>query len=560
MKIALGSDHGGFEIKETVKDLLNRRGIEVEDHGSYSKESVDYPDYAHKVAVRVSQNIVQQGILVCTSGIGMSMAANKFPRVRAALCLSPHMAEMARKHNNANILVLGGKLVSSDQARDIVDEWLKNSFDAVERHERRVQKIGAYSAQAQDVAAVFDEDPEIYAVIQREIERQQTTINLIASENYTSRAVRQAQGSVFTNKYAEGYPGDRWYSGCEHIDAAERLAISRAKDVFGAEHANVQPHCGSSANMAVYFSALKPGDTILSMRLTHGGHLTHGHKINFSGRLFNVIGYGVNKNTEQIDFDEVVALAEAHKPKLIVAGASSYPRILDFQRFREVADRVGARLMVDMAHIAGLVAGECHPNPVPYAEFVTTTTHKTLRGPRSGMILCRRQFAEEIDRQMFPGIQGGPHVQVIAAAAVCFHEALRPEFKEYARQIVRNAKALAEALRQAGFRLVSGGTDNHIVLVDLSPKNIAGKDAAIALAAAGLTANKNVIPFDTKSPHATSGIRLGTPAVTTRGMKEPEMKTVAELIMEVLADMRDEAALRKVREKVKELTAHFPIE
>ena len=559
MKIAVASDHGGFDIKEVVKARLQARGLDVEDLGCHGLESVDYPDYASQVAGRVSHGAVDQGVLVCTTGIGMSIAANKFPRVRAALCMSPDMAKMARTHNDANILVLSGACVGKDDVDAILEAWFAHPFEGG-RHERRVRKLGRYAAKATDADDVFLEDPETYRAIQDETNRQQNTLNLIASENHVSRAVRAAQGSVLTNKYAEGYPGKRWYNGCGHVDTAEAIAIDRAENLFKAEHANVQLHCGSSANMAVYFAVLQPGDTILAMNLSHGGHLTHGNKMNFSGRLFNIVSYGVEEATGRINYDEVARLAEQHKPKLIVAGASSYPRLLDFDRFGEIAERVGAYFMVDMAHIAGLIAGGAHPSPVQAAHFVTGTTHKTLRGPRGGMVLCRQSFAEAIDREVFPGIQGGPLMHTIAAKAICFHEAMQPAFADYAQQIVRNARAMADVLLQDGLRLVSGGTDNHIVLVDLSPMKMTGKDAATALEKAGLVLNKNVIPFDRQNPFLTSGIRIGTPAVTTRGMGESEAQTIAKMIATVVHHPEDQAVLARTREQVAELAAAFPVD
>jgi glycine hydroxymethyltransferase len=558
-RIAIGSDHGGFDIKEAVRRRLAERGVEVEDVGCFDKRSVDYPDFARDVAGRVSSRSVDMGVLVCTTGIGMSMAANKFPGVRAALCMSPEMARMARTHNDANILVMGSSLTSPDTAGAVVDEWLSSGFSHAERHERRVRKIGSYGHEAASWAGVEETDPDMAGILKGEIDRQQHTINFIASENYVSPAVRCAQGSVLTNKYAEGYPGKRWYNGCAFVDAAERLAIARAKQLFGAEHANVQPHCGSSANMAVYFSALSPGDTILAMKLTHGGHLTHGKDINFSGRFFRIVSYGVRRDTERLDYDEIMRLARESRPKLIVAGASAYPRTLDFVRFREVAESVGARLMVDMAHIAGLIAGGAHPSPVPYADFVTGTTHKTLRGPRGGVILCRQSFQDDIDRAIFPGIQGGPEMHTVAAKAVCLNEALQPEFHSYAAQVVRNAKVMAETLLSKGFRLVSGGTDNHLMLVDLTPFDISGRDAAAALEQVGIVLNKNVIPFDTRNPFQTSGIRIGTPAATTRGMKEPEMRLIGGLIADVLRQPKDEALRSRVHGQIRELADQFPV-
>jgi len=382
---------------------------------------------------------------------------------------------------------------------------------------------------------------------------------LIASENIVSEAVMEAQGSVMTNKYAEGYPQHRWYGGCVNVDVAESLAIERARQLFGADHANVQPHSGSQANNAVYNVAIKPGDTILTLDLACGGHLTHGHKMNFSGRTYHVVHYGVSEKTEMFDYDQIRALAREHKPQLILAGASAYPRTIDFGKFREICDEVKAVLFVDMAHIAGLVAAGIHPSPVPHAEFVTTTTHKTLRGPRGGMILCRQDFAKKIDSHIFPGIQGGPLMHVIAAKAVAFKEALSPEFKKYQQQIVVNAKVLADALAARGFRIVSGGTDNHLFMVDLRAKKITGKDASTVLDEVHITVNKNLIPFDPESPMVTSGIRIGTPALTTRGMKEPEMKKVAEYIDRAIVHRDDAKELEKIRRAVLELTEQFPI-
>jgi len=402
-------------------------------------------------------------------------------------------------------------------------------------------------------------DPQIYAAIQKELSRQNDNLELIASENFTSLSVLEAQGSVLTNKYAEGYPGKRWYGGCEYVDIVETLAIQRAKELFGAEHVNVQAHSGSQANMAVYFAAVEPGDTVLAMDLAAGGHLTHGHPHNFSGRFFKMVGYGVDKKTETLNYDEIAGLAKQHKPKMILAGASAYPRTLDFKRFREIADSVGAYLFVDMAHIAGLVAAGLHPSPVPYAEFVTSTTHKTLRGPRGGFILCRNEFAKKIDSQIFPGIQGGPLMHVVAAKAVAFGEALEPEFKQYQGQLKKNAAQLSSALEKLGFRIVSGGTDTHLMLVDLNPKNVTGKDASRILGEVNITVNKNMIPFDDKSPLVTSGIRLGTPAVTSRNMKEAEMCKIAGLINEALENQADFARLAGVKKEVIALTKKFPL-
>jgi len=402
-------------------------------------------------------------------------------------------------------------------------------------------------------------DPEIYEVMRHEIERQRTKLNLIASENYASRAVLQAQGSVMTNKYAEGYPGKRYYGGCEFVDAAENLAVNRAKKLFKAEHINVQPHSGSQANMAVYFAMLKYGDTIMSMDLSHGGHLSHGSPVNFSGKLFKIVPYGVSRQTKAIDYDELSKIAKEHKPKIIVAGASAYPRELDFKRFREIADEAGALLLSDIAHIAGLVVAGIHCDPVPYSDFVTTTTHKTLRGPRGGMIMCREEYAKDIDKTVFPGMQGGPLMHVIAAKAVAFKEAMSKEFNDYQKQIVKNSKKVAGELMMRGNELVSGGTDNHLMLVDLNPVGITGKEAEAKLQEAGIILNKNTIPFETKSPFITSGIRIGTPAATTRGMKEKEMIIIAEAIDEVIRNINDANKIKEVRRTILELCNQFPI-
>ncbi len=407
--------------------------------------------------------------------------------------------------------------------------------------------------------SLIDTDPEIAKTISNEVHRQNTGLELIASENFVSQAVLEAAGSVLTNKYAEGYPGKRYYGGCEFVDVAESLAIERAKTLFGAEHANVQPHSGAQANMAVYFTLLKPGDTVLGMNLAHGGHLTHGHPLNFSGKLYNIVPYGVRKEDERIDYDEFERLAHEHKPKMIIVGASAYPRIVDFERLGRVAKDVGAPMVTDMAHFAGLVAAGIHPSPVPHSDVVTTTTHKTLRGPRGGMILCRTQYAKDIDRSLFPGVQGGPLMHVIAAKAVCFKEAMEPAFAEYQRQIVANAQQLARALQSSGFRLVSGGTDNHLMLVDVFSKGLTGKVAEAALGKAGITVNKNAIPFDQNPPMVASGIRIGTPAVTSRGMREPEMEQIAEFIATVLAAPDDDRVGASVREKIEALCRKFPL-
>ena len=553
--IALGADHAGFELKEAIKKQLAKQGVHVEDLGTHSSTSTDYPDYAHSVAHAVADGKADFGVLCCSTGIGMSMTANKVPGIRAALVVNEEMAALTRQHNNANVLCLGAKQTSPEMAARIIETFLDAHFEGG-RHDRRVHKMESSSSPKLRLRFI---DPEIADTIEHERQRQQENIELIASENFTSPAIMEAQGSVLTNKYAEGYPKKRWYGGCENVDVVEQLAIDRAKKLFGAEHANVQPHSGSGANMAVYFSVLKPGDKMLTMDLSHGGHLTHGNKANFSGKFFEIVHYGVRKDDERIDYDQLAAMAREHKPKMITVGASAYPRVIDFKRMGEIAREVGAYLLADIAHIAGLVAAGVHPSPMEHADFVTTTTHKTLRGPRGGLIMCKEKYAKEIDSQVFPGIQGGPLMHVIAAKAVCFLEAMQPGFKTYQEQIVKNAKALADGMKRNQFRLISGGTENHLMLVDVGAKNLSGKDCQIALDEAGITCNKNTIPFETRSPFQASGIRLGTPAVTTRGMKEQEMAAIADMISEVLMDIKNVDAAHAVRQRVRELTARFPL-
>jgi glycine hydroxymethyltransferase len=454
---------------------------------------------------------------------------------------------------------IGQGLGTYRRCRDVIKSSLAQILDFVNQSSIVPFSKAMPNAKHDTTSALELTDPAIAGAIAAEHHRQLEHIELIASENFTSQAVMEAQGSCLTNKYAEGYPGRRWYGGCEHVDVVETLAIERAKQLFGADHANVQPHSGSQANMAVYFSVLQPGDRILTMDLAHGGHLTHGHKANFSGKLYQVTHYGVSREDGRIDYDALASQALEIQPKMITAGASAYPREIDFARLRVIADSVGAYLFVDMAHIAGLVAGGVHPNPVPFADFVTTTTHKSLRGPRSGLILCREQYAKKIDAQVFPGVQGGPLMQIIAAKAVCFHEALQPSFAGYARQIVNNAKALAARLAMLGYTISSGGTDNHVVLVDLRPNGINGLEAQEALDKAAITVNKNAIPFDTEPISRTGGIRLGTPAMTTRGVREEEMMQVADFIHAGLLARHDEAALSSLRKQVTTFTARFPL-
>lgn len=549
-RIALAADHGAFELKQAVLAHLKSKGHEVRDLGTDSKDSVDYPDYANAVAHLVADETCEFGILACTSGVGMSIAANRHRHVRAANVRSVEEAALIRQHNDANVLCLSGKDTDAETAKHMCDTFLATAFEGG-RHVSRVCKSSGSSIQVND--------PAIYDAIAAEEHRQRNHVELIASENFTSPAVMEAQGSLLTNKYAEGYPGRRWYGGCEHVDVIEQIAIDRAKELFGAEHANVQPHSGSQANTAVYFAVLKPGDKIFTMDLAHGGHLTHGHKANFSGRFYEVTHYGVSQEDERIDYAELEKTAREFKPALITVGASAYSREIDFERMGRLAREVGAYLFVDMAHIAGLVAAGVHPSPVPHADFVTSTTHKSLRGPRGGIILCKEEFAKKIDSQVFPGVQGGPLMHVIAAKAICFGEALKPEFKAYSQQVVKNAQAMAARLAEHGYRICSGGTDNHVMLVDLRPKGLNGAEASTALDEAGITVNKNGIPFDTGSPMKPSGIRIGTPAVTTRGMKEADVVAVADFIHEALSNHEDEAALHAIRDKVFAFNRAFPL-
>ena len=550
--ILIASDHAGYELKQEILSYLTGQNAEVIDFGTNSSESTDYPDYAHSLCEKITNNEASIGILICHSGIGMSIVANRHPNIRAAVVANAEQAALTRSHNNANVLCLGAHQMESATAQEIVNTFIDTNFDQGERHLRRISKINSENS-------YLSEDPELATAISQEIDRQQNNIELIASENFASSNIRSIQGSHLTNKYAEGYPGKRWYGGCENVDLAEALAIERAKELFGSEHANVQPHSGSQANAAVYFSALEYGDKILAMDLSHGGHLTHGHPANFSGKFYEVSSYGVDEETEQIDYDQLLSQAEKVQPTMITAGASAYPRIIDFGKMSEIAKSVNALLFVDMAHIAGLVAGGVHPSPIGYADFVTTTTHKSLRGPRGGLILCGEEWAKKIDSMVFPGVQGGPLMHVIAAKAACFGEALKPSFKEYQNQIVKNAGTLAQRLKEHGYRIVSGGTENHLMLVDVRPQNINGKVAQHALDQAGITVNKNSIPFDTESPFKAGGIRIGTPAVTTRGMKEPEMLTIADFIDEALKNRDNAHVLEQIRLKVVELNKNFPL-
>lgn len=562
MKICIGSDHRGVAIKEHLIDFLKKSNYEILDMGTYNGNgSVDYPDFAVKVASAVSDGSSDLGILICGTGIGMTIVANKFIGIRAALVNDEETARFAKEHNNANIIVMGGNLTEPAKAERIVQSWLSSQFEGG-RHEKRIEKIleleESIKTRYNVVDIIAKEDPFLATLIERELKRQQETLVFIASENLASKAVLAAQGSVFTNKYAEGYPGKRYYGGCEVCDEIENIAIERAKALFNADHANVQPISGSAANLAAYTAVINPGDTILAMKLAHGGHLTHGAPVSVTGKIFNVIGYGVKKEDGFIDYDEVLKLAEIHKPKLIVAGASSYSRIIDFKRFKEIADSVGALLMVDMAHIAGLVAAGVHPSPVPYADIVTSTTHKTLRGPRGGFILCKKYLKEKIDKAVFPGLQGGPLMHTIVAKAVAFKEAMTEEFKNYQKQVVINAKTMADFFLKNGFSIVSGGTDNHMFLIDLSKFDISGKYAEQFLEKIGIVVNKNAIPFDEKPPTQTSGIRIGTPFVTSRGMKELDVTEVAFIISEVLKK-QGEINFEELHKRVLALCKKFPV-
>jgi glycine hydroxymethyltransferase len=550
MNIAIGADHGGVDLKHAIVTRLQGAGHQVQDFGTNNQDSVDYADFSSQVARGVVSGRYDRGILLCKSGVGMCMAANRYRGIQAANVRSVAETITTRQHNDANVLCLGAGLLDTDEALAMVDAFLETEFEGG-RHQARVTKASG--------SRLALTDPELFEVIAAEENRQNLNIELIASENFTSGAVMEAQGSLLTNKYAEGYPGRRWYGGCEFVDIAEQLAIDRAKEIFGADHANVQPHSGSQANTAVYFSVLKPGDKILTMDLAHGGHLTHGHKANFSGKFYEVTHYGVREEDERIDYDALEKVAEEVKPKLITTGASAYPREIDFERMGQIAKKVGAYLFVDMAHIAGLVAAGVHPNPVPHADFVTSTTHKSLRGPRGGIILCTKEHAKKIDSNVFPGIQGGPLMHVIAAKAACFGEILNTDFKAYSQQVVDNAAAMAARLSEHGYRIVSGGTDNHLMLVDLRPAGIDGDIAQNALDESGITVNKNSIPFDTAGPFKPSGIRIGTPAVTTRGMKVADVEQVADFIHEALQNRDDEAKLAEIREQVYAFNRNFPL-
>src|SRR5499426_301546 len=554
--IVLASDHRGFALKQALERRLVAAGYEVRDLGTHGTQSVNYPEFAAPAARAVSTGESSRGIVICGSGLGVAYTANRFPRVRAALVHDVETAAMARQHNDANVLALSGDRTDPDTAWAIVETWLATPFEGG-RHTLRVEEIDSLTRDGR--SALAEVDPAIAGVLRHEARRQAEGLELIASENFVSEAVLEAVGSVLTNKYAEGYPGRRYYGGCEVVDVVEDLAISRAKGLFGAEHANVQPHSGAQANMAVYFTLLKPGDTVLGPNLSHGGHLTAGSPVNYSGKFYSIVAYGVRKDTERIDLDQVRDLARQHRPKLIIAGGSAFPRAIDFKPFGDIAREVGAALMADIAHPAGLVAAGLHPSPVGIADFVTSTTHKTLRGPRGGLVLCGATHAQALDKTVMPGVQGGPLMHVIAAKAVALHEASTPAWREYQKQIVKNAATLAASLMERGYRLVTGGTDTHLMLMDLTSRGITGKDAQEALDRAWITVNKNTVPFETKSPMVTSGIRVGTPAVTSRGMREAEMKEIARVIDRVLSNLGSSSVEATVRGEVQELTNRFPL-
>jgi len=562
-RIAIGCDHRGDPLARALRERLERAGYEVRDFGAHGAASVDYPDTTGPAAEAVSRGEVDRGIVICGSGLGASYTANRFPGVRAALVADPDAAELSRRHNDANMLALSGDRLDAERAWTIVERWLATPFEGG-RHVARIAKIDQVARRAWRRAlgsapALDAGDPEVAQLVRAEAKRQALGLELIASENFVSEAVLEAVGSVLTNKYAEGYPGRRYYGGCEVVDEIETLAIERAKALFGAEHVNVQPHAGSQANEAVYRAVLDVGDAILAMNLDHGGHLTHGSPVNFSGKLYRIIPYGVRRDTEQIDYDELRKLAREHRPKLIQCGTTAYSRVLDFKTFREIADEVGALLFADIAHVAGLVAAGVHPSPIGYAQLVATTTHKTLRGPRGGMILCDAPFAKRVDSAVFPGGQGGPLVHVIAGKAVAFREAAQPAFREYCAQIVANARALAGGIADRGYRIVSDGTDTHLFLVSLVDRELTGKAAQDVLERAGITANKNMVPFDPRKPTVTSGVRIGTPALTTRGMKQAEMAHVAHLVARALDRPDDEAERAAVRREVEALCRRFPL-
>ena len=559
MSVGLAGDPSGRILLSESQEVLRREGCATVSIST--PEGAEYPEIAKAAAEAISDGRIQGAVLVGRSGIGLCMAANRFAKVRAVVVESPETARLARERYHANVLCLGSDELGASDARACVQAWVATAF-AGGKSEQRIERMAALAGSRRGEPVGPDlagGDERIAQAIRQEHRRQAENIELIASENFTSPAVMQAQGSCLTNKYAEGYPGRRWYGGCEFVDDVEQAAIDRAKQLFGAEHANVQPHSGAQANTAVYFAFLKHGDKILTMDLAHGGHLTHGHPKNFSGMFYTVRHYGVDPKTERVDYDLLDKAAQEFQPKMITVGASAYSRLLDYARMRQIADKVGALLFADMAHVSGLVAGGVHPNPVPHADFVTTTTHKGLRGPRGGIILCKAKYAKEIDSMVFPGVQGGPLMHVIAAKAVAFQEALQPDFKVYQQKVLDNAKTLAEGLIKRGLRIVSGRTDCHLFLLDLQAKKITGKEAETVLGSAHITVNKNAIPNDPQKPMITSGIRLGSPAITTRGFGKAETQQLAGLIADVLDAPADEKVIARVASDVKAMCAKLPV-
>ncbi len=556
MKIAIGCDHGGYDLKEVLKPLLAERGIDVVDVGTNEKTSVDYPDYAGKVSRLVSAKDVDQGVVICTTGIGVSIAANKFPGVRAALCTSSKQAEMARRHNNANVLALGGENSGFEEASDILRSWLDSEFDGG-RHKRRVDKLEVSSNFLINLNILEKGDQAVAEILKNEHRQNRNFLNLIASENISSPSVMASLGSQFGDRYACGYPGARHYPGCANVDEVERLAVDRILALFEAEHANVQSYSGSSANMAVMLTALNPGDSVLSMSPDTGGHVTHGGKLNFSGKFYDIHHYRMDLDTGMIDYDQVAELADRHKPKLICIGDSIYSRFIDFRKFREIADANGAYLLADIAHCAGLVAADCYPNPVPYCDFVTLTTHKTMRGPRGGAILCQQRFAADIDRNVYPGCQGGPLMNSIAAKAVAFFEASQPEFKEYQRRVVMNAKKIAEHLEDTGVQVLSGGTDTHMLMADISKYADEYNEIESDFEKAGILLN--IIPVRISSDATPIPmIRVGSSWLTSRGIDGDEVNRVAELIISALRSLGNPKSLAEVRAKVSDFMSMYP--
>ena len=565
--IAIASDHAGYKLKESLKRVLEKFGISFLDLGTDNEESVDYPDFGSAIAGAILDGRASRGVALCGTGIGISIAINRHQGIRAALCNDINSTKIARKHNNANVLAMGARVIDSDTASECLRVFLNTPFEG-ERHQRRVTKIEIQQNLRNKSSLKqrkYIEDKDLEEAVGSELYRQQNSVELIASENFVNKSILEMQGSILTNKYAEGYPSKRYYGGCEEVDKVENLAINRAKELFGCDWVNVQPHSGSQANQSVYLALLSPGDKILGMSLSAGGHLTHGAYPNQSGKNYKAIQYGVNKDDGLINYDEVEVLATDHKPKLIIAGASAYSREIDFRRFRNIADKVDAYLMVDMAHYAGLIASKCYPDPLPYADVCTSTTHKTLRGPRGGIILGNnKDIGKLIDKAVFPGLQGGPLMHVIAAKAAAFYEALKNDFKEYSKQTIRNSKTIAMTLENKGFKVVSGGTDCHMVLIDLRSKGVTGKEAEKSLDLSGITCNKNSVPFDPQSPFITSGIRIGSAAGTTRGFKEKEFEFIGDLISVVIEGLRvnkdkNSKVENEVRKKILDLCNKFPL-